>query len=447
MRTFSCIVSCLLGWFLATGAANAQTFRSNDYAIDLFTGPVLGSGRIVGMGGAYAAIATGIDGSLLNPAGFAERAEHEIDWWEWELTGGVWFGGLFSKNDFDNNGSSALGASDTVTLSVGGRLQYAQVGFGVTAIGQVYSLQNEAEGTSTAVTFTNLRFGGGYDFVRGDLVVGLSARFLAFDLEGSGPESTNIAFSGLGAEVGAIYRPGLRRYRVGAVFRTPIESKPETDGERTGDGVLRADRFVLPARVHAPWETVLGFAYQFGPRRNNVVWRHTKDIKRHLKRRIETDTYVAPGTYGGPYYPELPKDPTKALQVAIENDRESERRYLATQPRKYALLSVDLLLFGPTRDGQSVEAFLVQRREPSGRKVSVGVRAGTEAEVVSNRLKFRLGSYLEPARTASGSYRLHGTFGSDVRLFAVWGSSIRATVTTDLAKRYFDWGVGVGLWY
>jgi hypothetical protein len=434
----------VLSWSSGLARANAQTFTSNDYAIDLFTGPVLGSGRIVGMAGAYSAIATGIDGSLLNPAGFAERAEHEINWWEWELTGGIWFGGLFSNNDFDNNGSSELGAADTLSLSFGGRLQYGQLGFGLSAIAQLYVLTGN-EG-STDVTFANVRAGGGYEFARGDLVVGLAARVLTFELDGAGDDNATINFSGGGAEVGGLYRPGLRRYRVGAVFRTPISSKPDAT-EMMNDGVVSAEGLVLPERIHAPWEAVLGFAYQFGPRRSNVIWRHTSEIKKHLKRRIETHTYVAPGTYGGPYYRELPKDPGKALEVAVENDRESERRYLATQPRKYVLISTDFLLFGPTSKGQSVEAFLLQRREPSGRKVSIGVRAGMESELVPNWLKVRMGSYLEPARMESGSYRLHGTLGSDLRLFAIWGTTLRLTATADLAKRYFDWGAALGVWY
>lgn len=447
MRTLLAIFFCFWTLLSTPAIARAQTFTNNDYAIDLFTGPVLGSGRIVGMAGAYSAIATGIDGASLNPAGFAERAEHEIDWWEWEVTGGIWFGGLFSNNDVDNNGSSELGSADALGLALGGRLQFANLGFGLNTFIQAYELEDDNGENSTSVTFTNTRFGGGYVFAKGDLVLGLALRALTFDLDGAGDENATITFSGIGAEMGALYRPGLRRYRVGAVFRTPVESKPEASDETTGGGVTSTDGFVLPATVHAPWEAVLGFAYQFGPRRSNVVWRHTKDIKQHLARRIQTSTYVAPGTYGGPYHPQLPKDPARALEVAIENDRESERRYIATQPRRYLLLSTDFLLFGPTDKGQSVEAFLIQQREPSGRKVSVGVRAGAETEVIDNRLKFRVGSYLEPARTESGSYRAHGTAGSDVRLFDLWGWSLRGTGTIDLAKRYFNWGVAIGFWY
>jgi hypothetical protein len=230
--------------------------------------------------------------------------------------------------------------------------------------------------------------------------------------------------------------------------RTPIDSRPATDAEvEQADGVRRALGLVLPSRVHVPWEIAAGFAYQFGERRSNVPWRNTGALRRTLRKQIQDGTYVPPDTHGGPPYPSLPEgDPRAALRTAIENDRESERRYLRAQPRRYLLLSSEIILYGPTAKGQGVNAFLRQTPERSGARISYGVRVGFEGEVLQNRLKLRGGGYLEPSRYSRRYYRPHATAGFDVRLFDAWRWSVRATATVDVAPRYFDWGLSIGLW-
>jgi len=99
-----------------------QSFTNNDFSIDLVTGPLLGGGRIVGMAGAYTAIASGIDGAVFNPAGYAERYEKEIDWFAWDVTGGAWLSLVFKRNDFDNNGASNNPSGQTYQATLGGRL-------------------------------------------------------------------------------------------------------------------------------------------------------------------------------------------------------------------------------------------------------------------------------------------------------------------------------------
>lgn len=444
-------VLAALGGFalLSSSPARAQQgYQDNDYAIDLFTGPVLGAGRIVGMAGAYTAIATGIDGAMFNPAGYAERHEAEIDWYEWELTGGISLGGLFHRNDFDNNGHNELSSVDALMLSGGMRLQFGDVGGGATIVLQNYTLSNGGRAYAD-VTFMNLRAGAAYSFFDGGLITGVSVRNVIIDISESESSQSLVNFSGLGAEVGALIRPAGARYRVGAAVRTPVDSRPQTDAAvEVVDGVRTAGGLVLPARVHVPWELAVGFAYQFGERRSNVPWRNTSALRRQLRRQIADGTYVPPDPHGGPPYPPLSEhNPRAALRTAIENDREAERRYLRAQPRRYVLLSAEILLFGPTRKGQGVSAFLRQAPERSGARISYGARVGLESEVLQNRLKLRGGSYLEPSRYERHYYRPHVTAGMDVRLFDAWRWSVRGTATVDVAPRYYDWGLSVGLWY
>jgi hypothetical protein len=436
----------LLGLWLPL-SAHAQ-FKTNHYNIDLFTSPVLGPGRIVGMGGAHVAIATGIDGAAYNPAGYAERAEKEIDFFAFDITGGIWFSGLFRHNDFDNNGSSAISSADTVQLGLGTRFQFANFGTGSSALVRVYTLKDDAGRNVSDVSLLMVRAGGGYAFLDGGLVVGGAMVYTAFDLSKAGSNQSLVRFSGYGAEAGALFRPKHKRYRLGTVFRTPIDSRAKNDAKTSiEDGLRRAQGFVVPAGVHVPWEIDFGFAYQFGERRTNVPWRNTRDLKRELRKQIVDGSYQPPPTYGEAPYPPLPADIEQAVDTAVENYREGERRLRRHQPRRYVLLAADFLIHGKTPRGQSLAGFLLQMPEPSGDQIAFSVRVGAESEVWQDRMKVRLGTYLEPSRVNRKFYRPHGTLGLEARLFDFWGWSARATATVDGAPRYFNWGFAVGLWW
>jgi hypothetical protein len=72
-----CLGLCLA---LAT-EARAQTappIKTNDYAIDLTQGPVLASNRVVGLAGAFVAMADGVDGDSQNPASPAVRTTYSF---------------------------------------------------------------------------------------------------------------------------------------------------------------------------------------------------------------------------------------------------------------------------------------------------------------------------------------------------------------------------------
>lgn len=454
----SLALGALLFGLFAPALASAQ-YKTNNYNIDLFTSPVLGPGRIVGMGGAHVAIATGIDGAVYNPVGYAERAEKEIKFFAFDITGGIWLGGLFRNYDFDNNGGRRITSADTLQLTLGTRFQFAQFGIGTSGLLRLYRLK-DASGTAVSdVGVLTVRAGAGYAFLDGGLVIGAAMVYQAFDISKVGSEGrfdlsrlsssqSLVSFSGYGAEVGALMRPKRERYRAGAVFRTPIQSKATHDETITDpDGLERAQGFVVPSGVHVPWEIDLGFAYQFGERRANVPWRNTRQLRRELKAQILNGTYEPPPTYGEAPYPPLPADVEKAVDAAIENYNEGERRLRRHQPRRYVLLAADFLIYGKTPNGQSISGFLSQRPETSGDKTAFSLRIGAESEVWQDRMKVRLGTYLEPSRVDRKYYRPHGTLGVEARLFDFWGWSARATATVDGAPRYFNWGLAVGLWW
>jgi hypothetical protein len=437
-----CLLCCQ---FSAPAAAQ---FETNHYNIDLFTGPVLGPSRIVGMGGAHTAIASGIDGAVYNPAGYAERVEKEINFFAFDITGGLQLGGLFRNNDIENNGTNSLRSADTIQLGLGMRFQFGHFGTGTVAAARIYTLKDSAGRSIFDLMLTTVRAGGGYAFFGGDVVVGGAMVFTLFDLNPAGTNRTLVGLRGFGGEVGALYRPKRERYRVGFTFHSPISSRTRNDASVIGDdGLRRAEDLVLPSGVHVPWELDLGFAYQFGERRSNVPWRNTREVRRQLREQIRSGSYVYPPTYGEQRYQTLPDDLETAIDVAEQNYREAERRFRRHQPRRYVLLAADVLFYGKTPNGQSMSAFLLQQPEVSGDKVSFGARVGAESEVLQDRLKVRAGSYLEPSRTQRKYYRPHGTMGVDVRLFDLWRWSARGTATIDVAPRYFYWGIAFGLWW
>lgn len=441
------LFACSLLLALCT-RAHAQQLDSNRYTIDLFTSPVLGPGRIVGMGGAHIAIASGIDGAAYNPAGYAERLEKEIDFFAFDITGGIWLGGLFQKNDFDNNGSRrGVSSTDTYQVTLGTRMQFAHFGVGATGLARVYTLRDDQHRAISELNVLTVRTGAGYAFLDGALVLGGGLVFSGFDLSAQPSDKNLVSFRGFGGEVGALFRPKRERYRLGTTFRTPISSRPQNGDEVGDDGLRRAETLVLPQSVYVPWEAGVGFAYQFGERRSNVPWRNTRTLRRELREQILSGSYQPPPTYGEEEYETLPYETEKAVETAVENYREGERRFRRNQPRRYILLAADLIVYGTTARGQSMSAFLLQKSERSGAHISYGVRVGMESEVWQDRMKVRVGSYLEPSRISRKYYRPHGTLGLEARLFDFWRWSARGTATMDVAPRYFNWGIAMGLWW
>jgi hypothetical protein len=117
------------------------------------------------------------------------------------------------------------------------------------------------------------------------------------------------------------------------------------------------------------------------------------------------------------------------------------------------LISTELFAIGPTDDGVGLESFLSQRRQTSGEYVSFGARVGVEGEPIAGYVKMRAGSYLEPSRFAGVGYRVHGTLGTDLRLFSwdlfglVDEFTVRLGASADVAERYLNVGFGFGMWH
>jgi hypothetical protein len=468
----------LSGSGVASGAIAQEPLEQNDFAIDLVNGPVLGSGRIVGLAGAYSALAEGIDGAPWNPAAYGSRTLWELDWFEWEVTISFLFPGLFSDNDFFFSGEDRGFRFDQFLFTTFGfRLQFGDFGFGALPRLQSYSLESPT-GETIEASFTTANWGAAQQFYDGQIILGAGFRTAVLGLSAADGQEL-VAFSGTSPELGMLVRFEDEPWRLAFAGRFAVSST-EVSGDAVEiiDGVRRTAGFILPNEVHVPWEFQFGFAFQIGERPLNRRFVDPEDVSERLARH---EAYAAwlrerdqvarerrEPNADDPYewLDARAEDPEflrrerairarteDRLDRAIEIAEEEREQAVLELSRLYLLVSMELLVTGPTHRGIGLEGFLSQLREPAGAEPTLGVRLGLEGEPWPNRVKLRAGTYIEPSRFAEPSIRVHLTGGLEFRLFS-WDffglldeSHIRVGASIDWADSYLDWGFGVGFWH
>jgi hypothetical protein len=472
---------------LAARSACAQDeprppLTGRDFNIDLVTGPVLGAGRAVGLGGAYTALATGADGGSWNAASYAARGHWDIDWFEWELTLNL-VPGAIRNSDFDNNGESGFTYDTFLFGTLGVCLQFGA--FGVGGLANIQSYQIDA-GRELLLAIYN--YAASYAFAQGQLIAGLGLRTASLTIGDMGGADPLVDVAGTGPEAGALLRLAGQPWRLGVAARLPVETaQPDT---------LVAAGLMLPRHIHMPWEVQVGAALQLGPRPLNRLWVNPHDVSRRLRderlarrKAREREQYEREAQDARmqlaqertpPHVAELgssraaaralpegtPRDPDFWQREAQLRDQEAramheERERLEAErkaayenlSRRYLLLSAETIFVGPTENGVGMESFLSSSEHASGRDVTVGFRAGIEGEPIAHWLQMRAGTYFEPSRFEGVPYRVHGTLGADVRLVSwdLFGLleefTLRAGASADVAERYLNVGVGIGLWH
>ncbi len=472
---------------LLAGGVQAQAKNpglNGSEALDFVTGPVIGSGRIVGLGGAYTALAVGADGAAWNPASYATRNLWALNWFEWDLAFD-YSAGAFRSTDFDHNGQIGA-ASNNTFLTLGGRL-----GFGAFGVGGLLRLQYYNLGQGAQLQLAVGNYGVGYALLDGQLVIGLAARTAALTIvDHSG--STLVDFAGTGPEAGAILGLADRPYRIGLSARLAVHAEPASSQ-------LVAAGLTLPKELVLPAEVQLGMAYQLGVRplnrrfvdphqaarrlKNDMLARRAGREREQLERESQAAHMRSAADTDAPVVATEAAARQAAAAAAIEPGEhprdvdwwveESRSRWLEDQElarainadeafredevkrlsRRYLLLSTEAILLGMTSNGIGLESFLAAQRQTSGRYMTLGVRFGAEGEPIPGRLIMRVGSYLEPSRFAGVGYRAHATVAIDLRLFAwdVFGLldefNLRVSAYGDVASLYNSLGVGIGLWH
>lgn len=376
-------------------AAHAQypPITNDNYTLDLYQGAVVGSVRMVGMGGASIAMAEGSATMASNPASPAVRAATSKGNWDWD-----WHADWLTPElgaDFDNNGiettDDTLSTQPIVTLGLVINYKQWAVGFGST-----YSVQTA--GTDNGETVEPRSFIGqvilARSFKNEEYTVGLGVRSGEFSMRRGNEEL--FAIRGASLEAGGVWRPPRIPLRLGLSASAPLTGKAITASSECPD-TFDCFGYILPRRVAVPWQVGVGGAWRFARTRWN--------------KRVKT-----------PFRDE------RALVVAA-----------------------DVLVTGSLDDGYGVEAFVLKQLQPSGRRTAVSVRGGAEYEWFPGRLRLRAGSYWEPSRFEGVKGRLHVTGGMELSFynFKFWGEPyrLRLSMIFDGAPRYANAGISIGFWH
>ncbi len=425
--------------------------ETSHYTLDLFQGPVLASSRVTAMAGAYAGLAEGAEGIPFNAAAASQRYPYSTTRTDFEVTGSLTFPGAVENTDFDNNGHVGFGYRDFVFATLGGILQHDHFGLGTAIslqnfkLGKPVQFDAASDVKELTVRIFKVDAVASYGFLRDQVHVGGGLRGAVFTaVDTSAGERLLLGTYGVGLEAGVLWRPLALPLRVGATLRSPVlktlDAAPNvTTNPANGDRVL--GRFYLPTAVDLPWEAEWGVAVQVGRRPLNLPW---------------TDEDTLPDEVSEPARRIDPSSPPGVLRLEPKKKaahRILRRRYRSIA-REKALFSFSMLATGPATSAVGVESMLTQVVDRSGERASVTMRAGTEVEVLPNRLQLRAGSYMEPTRFRESKARLHATTGFELNviewsLFGIFpdDNSFRVSGAIDIAREYFGWSLGVGSWY
>ena len=419
---------------------NGDPISSSDYRIDISRTAFLGGTRAIGLGGTGASIAYGIDGGLLNPAAVANRPPDWPTWFDYWLALGLTF--PLSSGDFYNSGGqladlAQIDQDKVLFASPGIYLQFGHLGVGLAFEFQNAELDIGTTGAQIDVNFVVAHLQVGYGLLDGQLLVGGGLRvfYQDFSVRDPNDDSPTVTSTGYSAELGVVYQPHHKRWRVGASFfprlRTDLSSEQ-------GDVVVGG--FYLPRGSTEPHRGRVGFSMQFGPRPTNPPWVYWKNFACEEVQLANNRTNKS-----------ARKRAKKEIEYAAR--RVLRERYRRGWPRRYMLLTADLEFFGRVNDGVGVESFLAQRVQRSGQKIGVTPHVGIEGEPWPHRMKLRGGAYLENSRFDRAP-RIHGTLGLDLRVldwnvFGLWPDDYQwqIALAADIAKDYRSISFSLGGWY
>ncbi len=243
---------------------------------------MLGPSRILGLGGAYAGLAEGVDGVSANVATPGVRAAYSGRHIDYDLTASVSLPGSFASTDFENQGTIDRGsasASNFIYANAGALLQVGPFGTALTLDVTTYNLESPQGKT---VNFRLLRAHAivAWAFLKYQLVVGVGLQGVTMNLASS--QFPLAPPSGISPEAGALLRLDNQPWRLGVSARAPVS------GGVSGDQVAASGK-IPPQSVVAPGQIQIGFALQLGPRPLNPKWEDPSDDLEPLRKRVDQE--------------------------------------------------------------------------------------------------------------------------------------------------------------
>lgn len=372
---------------------------------------LLGSARMVGLGGAYVGIAEGADGWASNLASLAQRPK-DLDR-EWNIDFGLSYVDVPTGNpmawDVDNDGvpDSSLRARQYIT---GIALQYRTFGVGAftRTSYQAYCLDSPGcpVGDALNITLSNSALAIAASFLDDDLIgaVGLYTASATFSLQG---QQWNYGATSFSADV--LWRPHGQPFRLGASFRPRIEAALQSGSPTPPvvDGRPLYSAVVTPATLSA------GASLRVGPGAED--YNRLSPIAR----------FEALDRHGAMNFYQPPREPLswKSLLISLEVD--------SLFPVKGATQLATV-----TSGADPV---------PLGTVFAITPRLGLENETLPGRLRIRAGTFLEPSPFPADQPRAHATGGFELYLLHFLDDwSIAGSF--DVANRYTQYSVAIGFW-
>lgn len=361
---------------------------------------LIGSTQLIGLGGAFVGIAQGSSAFPSNLAAIAQRDPNLEEAWDLDL--GLSYLDLPIGNpqaqDLDNDGlPDDARFSRQLLFALG--LQFN--GFGVGGYSRTSVLRFclaepcGADGDVRVTVATTT--------IAAALALGDDALLVALGLYSTtgqvdrGAEAWS--YGSFGLTFDALYRPADRNFRVG------LSVKPQVVGALAPGAQAFGELQPFEALV-SPLVLSVGGSLRLGP--------------------------------GSERYNRLA--PVKLRELG----RREEAR--DTGPAGRWLLTGQLDVIAPMEEAVPLRALISpQTPEPIGRKTGLAPRLGVEHETLPGRLRTRLGAFLEPSPFAETLARPHLTGGFQLFLFHYledWSVSF----SFDVAARYSDLGISIGLW-
>jgi hypothetical protein len=472
----------LFAAFLTSAHARAQTTASpltrNNFNLEVSQGPITTASRIVGLAGAYTAMAEWCEGEYSNAASPAVRAPYSLSSFDYDVCLGLMAPGAFGGVDFENRGAAypndpgGSRFNNSIGTNLGLQLQFGHFGVTVDYDGMTQGVESVSLGTLARTSSYSFRIdrvtaSAGWALFDGQFVLGAGTRVL---LNGINASSTAV---GAGFQVGAIFRPNLAPYRIALAYRDPVRIPNVTGNpeEQRADGTQVANGAVLPATMVVPLELEAGIALDFGPHQLNPEWidpdrieepRRLQVSQARLARTVAAEERIARAPEG---QRELlrwrlaAEESSRVEQEELQTARERATTAAALKqrsqfwPRKGITLLASVLVTGSTPNAVSISGFLLQKREPYGGFVTVSPRVGFETEAIPHWVTVRGGTYLEPSRYEGGRARAHLTGGVDIATvrFTAWGlfadNPWRLRLALDVAPRYSNFAIAIGQYH
>ncbi|RKH37718.1 hypothetical protein [Corallococcus sicarius] len=412
LRRAAWALACAVGFAAAPALAQDVPTEPRPERLYFNSGALLGSSRVVGLGGAYVGIAEGAAGFPSNLSALAQRSPSLERDWDLGVTLS-WLDLPFTstqRRDVDNDGL-ADESVDSRQLLGALMLQYKRFGIGFLwrngRTGYCLTLGCRGQGEQLRVSLTQSVLAGSVAFGQDDFILSLGIFSAQASFSELGDESWRYGDTGVAVDM--LYRPHGRPYRIGVAVRPEVVAGWRRDD---GQSPFIAGRQIYAAVV-SPAVLSLGASWRLGEGAHRYN-RLSPAARRQLQ--VEGD----------------------ALPVPAEEPRDAlAGRWLITA-------QVDLI--SSVSNAVSANSFS-STAEPQlvGDTALFQPRVGAEWDTFPGLLRLRVGTWLEASPFPERNPRPHLTGGLELFVLRYWEDwSINASF--DLASRYSNWGISIGFW-